>query len=64
MNTNNNLHEVAIAAIVVKDGKYLIARRSTSKKRFPGLWTVPGGKLETKDYLSLPKDTEHYFWFK
>ncbi|HQT83124.1 MAG TPA: NUDIX domain-containing protein, partial [Candidatus Paceibacterota bacterium] len=52
------LHEVAITAIVVKDGKYLITRRVPTKKRFPGKWTVPGGKLETNDYVNLPKDTE------
>ncbi|MDP2638814.1 MAG: NUDIX domain-containing protein [Candidatus Azambacteria bacterium] len=63
MNTNNQyLHEVAITAIVVKDGKYLITRRSSSKKRFPGMWTVPGGKMETDDYLKLPKDTEFYWY--
>ena len=58
----NYLHEVAITAIVVKDSKFLITRRSNNKKRFPGMWTVPGGKLETKDYLKLPKDTEHYWY--
>ena len=52
------LHEVAITAIVVKDGKYLITRRALTKKRWPGKWTVPGGKLETSDYVNLPKDTE------
>lgn len=63
MNTNNQyLHEVAITAIIVKDGKYLITRRSPNKKRFPGMWTVPGGKMETSDYLKLPKDTEHYWY--
>ena len=52
MESNNQyLHEVVITAIIVKDGKYLITRRSLGKKRFPGMWTVPGGKLETKDYL-------------
>lgn len=56
------LHEVAITAIIVKKGKYLITRRSKNKKRFPGKWTVPGGKLETKDYLALPKDTEFYWY--
>lgn len=59
---NKNLHEVAITAIIVKDGKYLITRRVLSKKRFPGMWTVPGGKLETSDYLELEKDTEHYWY--
>lgn len=59
---NQYLHEVAITCIVVKDGKYLITRRSPTKKRFPGKWTVPGGKLETKDYMHLKKDTEFYWY--
>lgn len=59
---NKFLHEVVITAIVVKDGKYLITRRSENKSRFPGMWTVPGGKLETDDYTSLPKDTEHHWY--
>ena len=57
-----SLHEVAITAIVVKDGKYLITRRSPLKKRFGGMWTVPGGKLETSDYVNLPKDTKDYWY--
>ena len=59
---NKYLHEVVITAIVVKDGKYLITRRSKNKKRFAGMWTVPGGKLETDDYTELPKDTKHHWY--
>jgi len=59
---NKNLFEVVITAIIIKDGKYLITRRSSNKKRFPGMWTVPGGKLETNDYINLPKDTEFYWY--
>ena len=59
---NQFLHEVVITAIIVKDGKYLITRRSLNKKRFPGKWTVPGGRLETSDYVSLPKETEFYWY--
>ena len=59
---NQYLHEVVITAIVVKDDKYLITRRSPNKRRFPGMWTVPGGKLETDDYIDLPKDTK-YYWY-
>lgn len=59
---NTYLHEVAITAIIVKDGKYLITRRSKEKERFPGMWVVPGGRLEVSDYVNLPKDTEHYWY--
>lgn len=63
MDTKNQyLHEVVITAIIMKDGKYLITRRAPNKKRFPGMWTVPGGKMETSDYLKLPKDTEFYWY--
>ncbi|MDO8566913.1 MAG: NUDIX domain-containing protein [bacterium] len=56
------LHEVVITAIIVKGEKYLITRRALTKKRFPGKWTVPGGKLETSDYVNLPKDTKDYWY--
>lgn len=59
---NKYLHEVAITAIIVKDEKFLITRRAMTKKRFPGMWTVPGGKLETNDYINLSKDTENYWY--
>jgi len=56
------LHEIAITGIIIKDGKYLITRRTLTKKRWPGRWTVPGGRLETSDYANLPKDTEEYWY--
>ena len=59
---NQTLHEVVITAIVIKDGKYLITQRSMQEKRFPGMWTVPGGKLETDDYVNFPKESE-YYWY-
>ena len=59
---SQHLHEVAITAIIERDGKFLIVRRSPNKKRFPGMWTVPGGKLETSDYLALSKDTKDYWY--
>lgn len=59
---NAYLHEVVMTAIIIKDGKYLITRRAATKKRFPGMWTVPGGKLETNDYKNLPKDTTDYWY--
>lgn len=59
---NQYLHEVVITAIIVKDGKYLITRRSPNKKRFPSKWTVPGGRLETSDYTNRPKDAGDYWY--
>jgi 8-oxo-dGTP pyrophosphatase MutT (NUDIX family) len=62
MDSTKLLHEIAITAIIVKDGKFLITRRSPNKKRFPRMWTVPGGKLEVADYVNLPKDTKFYWY--
>jgi len=62
MQKNELLHEVVITAIIIKEGKYLVTKRSQNKKRFPGKWTVPGGKLEIKDYIKLPKDTKFYWY--
>jgi len=58
----NETFEVVITAIVAKRDKYLIMRRSASKKRFPGMWTVPGGHLETKDFVNTPKETKEYWY--
>ncbi len=55
-------HYVVVTAIVIKDGKYLIAKRSLEEKAFPGLWTVPGGKIEVDDYKHLPKDTGSHWY--
>jgi 8-oxo-dGTP diphosphatase len=56
------LHEVAMTAVVVKDGKYLITRRVLTKKRFSGKWTVPGGRLQVSEYSNLPKDTDECWY--
>lgn len=53
----DNIHYVVATAIVLKEGKYLIAKRSMEEKAFPGLWTVPGGKLELSEYSRRPKDS-------
>ncbi len=55
-------YELVITAIIVKDSEYLITRRSETKPRFPGQWTIPGGHLETADFINLPKDTEVYWY--
>ncbi len=50
-------HYLVATCILVKEGKFLIAKRSEKEKSWPGKWTVPGGKLEKKDYTSRPYDT-------
>lgn len=59
---NHYLHEVVITAIIIDGERYLITRRPETKKRFPGMWTVPGGRLEPNDYLAFAKDTEAYWY--
>lgn len=55
-------HYITVTAIVIKDGKFLIAKRSPNEKIWPNLWTVPGGKMEVSDYTQRPKDTsEHWY---
>ncbi len=59
---SNKAHYISVTAIVIRDGKYLIAKRSLDEKAFPGLWTVPGGKIEVDDYKNLPKDTGSHWY--
>ena len=53
---------VVVTGIIIKEGKYLIAKRSEEESAFPGLWTVPGGKLEKSDYVDTPKDTADHWY--
>ena len=57
------LHRTSSTAIIYKDNKYLLVRRSLDKKAFPGKWTVPGGGLEVDDYINLPKTTSELWYF-
>ena len=60
--SDQKLHYVVATAIIVKDGKYLIAQRAAHEKVSPNQWTVPGGKLELNDYKKLPKDTSMHWY--
>lgn len=60
---DKELHRITSTAIIYKDGKYLLLRRSLEKKAFPGKWTVPGGGLETDDYTNTPKTTGDHWYF-
>lgn len=41
-----NTHVVAVFAFVEKSGKILLARRSKKDPQTPGVWFIPGGKVE------------------
>lgn len=60
---NIELHRIVSTAIICKDGKYLIVKRSPNKKVFPGRWTVPGGGLEVTDYIDTPKTTPEAWYY-
>jgi 8-oxo-dGTP diphosphatase len=59
---SNKAHYVAVTGIIIKNGKFLIAKRAPTEKAFPNQWTVPGGKLELKDYIDKPKDTSSHWY--
>ena len=60
---NKELHRVVVTAIIVKDGKYLITQRSKNKKAWPLMWTVPGGGIETDDYINTPKTSGDVWYY-
>lgn len=60
---NKELHRITSTAIIYKENKYLLLRRSLEKKAFPGKWTIPGGGLETDDYTKTPKTTTDHWYF-
>lgn len=54
---HKDLHRIVFTALIYnKEGKYLIVKRSEDKKVHPGKWSVPGGGLETDDYVNRPSD--------
>ena len=62
MYDKNQVHYVVVTGILVKNGKFLIAKRAEWEKAFPKRWTVPGGKLEVLDYVLKEKDTKHHWY--
>lgn len=60
---DRELHRVVSTAIIRKDGKYLILKRSPRKKVWPGRWTVPGGGLSVDDYINIPKTTVDAWYY-
>jgi len=62
MYDSKKAHYLVVTGIIIKDGKFLIAKRAPTEKAFPNQWTVPGGKLELKDY-DRPADTPAGQWY-
>jgi 8-oxo-dGTP diphosphatase len=61
---DKELHRIAITGIIYNDdGKYLVTKRSLTKKAFPGMWTVPGGGINTDDYVNLKPTTSSGQWY-
>ncbi len=61
---DKELHRISLTAIIYDDqGKYLITKRALNKKAFPGKWTVPGGGLETDDYVNTKPTTSAGQWY-
>ena len=60
---DKELHRVATTVLIYKIQEdtqliYLITRRGLQKKMMPGKWTIPGGGLNTDDYINEPSSTE------
>jgi 8-oxo-dGTP pyrophosphatase MutT (NUDIX family) len=57
------VHFAVVTGIVVKKNKFLIMKRAAHEKAFPGMWTVPGGKLVYSEYGKLPYKTKFPQWY-
>ncbi len=62
----NKVHYIVVTGILVRkingEKKFLIVKRADWEKAFPGMWTVPGGKLEVLDYVLRDKDTSSHWY--
>ena len=63
MDLDPRLHFVVATAIIIKDGKFLIAKRAPREIAFPNKWTVPGGKLVLSEYKVLPVNFGFSQWY-
>jgi 8-oxo-dGTP diphosphatase len=64
MDLDPRIHFVVATVFIVKDGKFLITKRSPKEKVFPEKWTSPGGKVTRADYESLPSTSPtHPQWY-
>jgi 8-oxo-dGTP diphosphatase len=54
---------IVVAALIEKENKYLIARRSTGDETVCGKWEFPGGKLEKDEdeYRAIEREIKEEF---
>ena len=45
--------KIAVKSFIVNDGKLLIIKRADDDSFMPGIWEIPGGKLELNEDLIL-----------
>ena len=62
------LHRIAITCIIHNDEqgdqrKFLVIKRSPTKKAHPNKWTVPGGGLTVDDYVNEPQTHGNAGWY-
>lgn len=50
--------QIVVAALIKKDGKYLLARRSTGNPELVGFWEFPGGKVRENETEELALERE------
>lgn len=61
---DKELHRIAITCIIYnEEGKYLLTKRSPTKKAHPNKWTVPGGGLNVDDYVRRPQTHGDAGWY-
>ncbi|MHA2339620.1 MAG: NUDIX domain-containing protein [Candidatus Hodarchaeales archaeon] len=60
---DKKLHFISVTGIIIKDGKFLIVKRSEKEKTFANRWLVPGGKLHIDDYINTEKNKDG-LWYE
>jgi len=45
--------EVSVTTLVIHNGRILLTKRASNKKRYANLWSFPGGHVEEQDYIGL-----------
>ena len=49
-------YKLVVTGILCRNNTYLIIKRSDKEKKFPGMWTVPGGTVELNDHTAPNAD--------